>query len=223
MVAPNDPGAVLFGRTRQAVLSLLFTRPDESFYLREIVRRTGGGTGAVQRELAQLVACGILRKEKDRFFQANPQSSLFEPLKQLVVRTVGLADRLRDALIEARDQIAVAFIFGSFVRGEQRRESDIDVMVIATDPKLTLERVSSLLRPQEAPLGREINPFVLPLRELRQKWESGNHFVRRVLGGDKILLMGSENELKRVAEARLAKSAPGKSARSHGPARSGRA
>lgn len=64
MVALVEPGGVLFGSTRQAILALTFLRPDESFYLREIVRRTGCGTGSVQRELALLTGCGILRRDR---------------------------------------------------------------------------------------------------------------------------------------------------------------
>ena len=204
MVALLDPAAVLFGRTRQAVLSLMFTRPDESFYLREIVRRTGCGTGAVQRELSQLHNCGILRRERDRYFQANPASPLFEPLKQIVVRTMGLSDRLRDALSEFADQIAAAFVFGSFVRGEQHCDSDVDVMIVTRSASPTLEQVSSLLRPEQAFLGREINPFVLPSREFGEKWRAQNHFIQRVVAGEKIFLIGSENDVKRLFQNLMA-------------------
>src|SRR5688572_5731609 len=93
-----DAGPVLFGKARRAVLSLLFLRPDESFYLREIVRRTGSATGSVQRELQLLMQCGILRRDRHRFYQANSGSPIYEPLKQLVIRTIGLNERLRAAL-----------------------------------------------------------------------------------------------------------------------------
>jgi len=206
MDARSDPTTVLFGRTRQAILSLMFMRPDESFYLREIVRRTGRGTGAVQRELAQLAQCGILRRHKERFYQANPESPVFEPLMQLVVRSAGLVDGLRDALAAVADRIAVAFIFGSFARGEQHEASDVDVMVIARDGQITLEQIVPLLRDQQATLGREISPFVLSVNVLRRKWLAGNHFVRRVLYSEKAFLIGGEDELGRLAEERLAES-----------------
>src|SRR5688500_18951710 len=84
MVAPMDPGSILFGSTRQAILAMMFLRPGESFYLREIVRRSGRGTGSVQRELKLLTECGILRRDRNRFYQANPDSPIYEPLKQIV-------------------------------------------------------------------------------------------------------------------------------------------
>ena len=46
-----DPAEVLFGKTRRRVLGLLLSHPEDSFYLREIVRRTEAAQGAVQREL----------------------------------------------------------------------------------------------------------------------------------------------------------------------------
>ena len=56
---PGDAIAeALFGQTKRRVLALLFSRPERAFYLREIARETASGTGAVQRELAQLVAAG---------------------------------------------------------------------------------------------------------------------------------------------------------------------
>ncbi len=44
----------LFGRTKDALLSALFGRPDEAFYVNELVRTLGKGTGAVQREIKNL-------------------------------------------------------------------------------------------------------------------------------------------------------------------------
>jgi DNA-binding transcriptional ArsR family regulator len=52
--------SVLFGKAQQAVLGLLFGRPDESFYVREIVCATRVGQGAVQRELQRLAEAGII-------------------------------------------------------------------------------------------------------------------------------------------------------------------
>jgi len=207
MVAPSDPGNILFGRTRQAILALTFLRPDESFYLREIVRRTGCGAGAVQRELRLLTESGILRRDRNRFFQANPQSPVFEPLKQIVIRTVGLGERLRAALSDVEDRIATAFIFGSFARGEQHETSDVDLMVVSKDYRLSLDEITSVLRHEQAEIGREINPFVLTAVEWQNKWRSGNPFVRRVAGAEKVFLIGDADELKRLGEERMAQGA----------------
>jgi predicted nucleotidyltransferase len=222
MVAPSDPGNILFGRTRQAILALTFLRPDESFYLREIVRRTGCGAGAVQRELKLLTEAGILRRDRHRFFQANSLSAIFEPLKQIVVRTVGLGERLRAALTPVSDRIRLAFIFGSFARGEQHAGSDIDLMIVSNDNGPSLEEAVTLLRVEQAAIGREINPFVMPAVEWRGKLRAGNPFVARVAREEKTFLIGAEDELKRLGEERMAQAPPAEATGSGRPARSGR-
>ena len=78
---PSALATALFGKTRQAVLALLFGHPDESFYVREIVRLVDAGHGAVQRELRQLAACGIIRRSvqgRQVYYQANAESPVFE-------------------------------------------------------------------------------------------------------------------------------------------------
>jgi predicted nucleotidyltransferase len=157
MVSIPDPAAVLFGRTRRGILSLLFTRPDEGFYLREIVRRTGGGIGAVQRELGQLTECGIVRRDEGRFFRANSDSPIYGALKDIVVRTMGVGDVLRRALRSVEERVAVAFVFGSFARGEQRESSDVDVMVVAKGDGLSIDDVAAALSKAQEELGREVN------------------------------------------------------------------
>jgi len=56
--------AALFGKSRLAVLALLYGRPEESFYLREAARAAGVGLGAVQRELRRLADAGIVRRTR---------------------------------------------------------------------------------------------------------------------------------------------------------------
>ena len=82
---------VLFGRTQRAILSLLFTHPGESFYLRQIVRLTGAGLGPVQRELKKLTQSGIISRSKSGqqvYYRANDQSSIYPELKSIIVKNV---------------------------------------------------------------------------------------------------------------------------------------
>jgi hypothetical protein len=51
---------VLFGKSRRALLSLLFRHPDESYYLRQLARMTGLGIGALHRELKALSKASIV-------------------------------------------------------------------------------------------------------------------------------------------------------------------
>ena len=54
--------SALFGATRQAMLRLLFTHPDQRFYQRQIILLVRLGSGTVQRELEQFAAAGIITR-----------------------------------------------------------------------------------------------------------------------------------------------------------------
>ncbi len=56
----RTPAELLFGAYRRKVLSLLLSRPDESFYVREIARLTCVPAGSVHRELKLLAGAGLL-------------------------------------------------------------------------------------------------------------------------------------------------------------------
>jgi predicted nucleotidyltransferase len=211
-------GDLLFGKTRQAVLGLLFLRPEESFHLRQIVRLSGAGVGPVQRELGKLVAAGlILREERGRqvYFQAA-QSPVFNDLRGLLVKTAGCADVLREALTPLAPKIRSAFIFGSFAKGNARSESDVDVMVVG-DVKFA-DVARALIAPQRQ-LARQINPTVYPPAELERKRRARHHFILDVLSGPKVFLIGDERELAAVAKERVASPTPAKRARSRRAAR----
>ncbi len=84
---PEVAGA-LFGRTRRAVLALLRARPDESFYLREVVRLVRCGQGGVQRELKRLERAGILSRTvrgRTVFYRANQDCPALAELRGLIV------------------------------------------------------------------------------------------------------------------------------------------
>src|SRR5687767_13877487 len=92
----------LFTKTQQRVLRVLFGRPERSFYASELIRDAGTGSGAAQRELARLEGSGLIvarRIGHQKHYQANAASPLFSELRNIVLKTVGLAEPLRDALM----------------------------------------------------------------------------------------------------------------------------
>jgi uncharacterized protein len=203
-ISPDDAiGSVLFGKNRRAVLGLLYTHPDQSFYLRQIVRAAGGGMGAVQRELQELTRAGIVRRsvrDKQVYFQANSDCPVFAELKALVIKTIGVADVLRAALTPLADRIRLAMIYGSVAHGEPRRGSDVDLIVVG---EVSFADVAACLSSAETSLRREVNPAVYPPREFRSKLLARHHFLSSVVKGEKIILIGDERELARLAAKRM--------------------
>lgn len=199
-------GAALFGKSRRAVLGLLYGHPDRAFYLRQIARITGAGIGAVQRELKQLTEAGILLREKvgnQVHFQANIKCPVFAELKSLVIKTAGVADILKAALSALSDRIRVAFLFGSMASANGNADSDVDVMIVGD---VSFKEAVEALAPAQDKLGREVNPVVYGPDEFEKKRKAGHHFTLRVLENEKIFLIGSEDDLGAVGDKRLAES-----------------
>ena len=91
----------LFAKVQQRVLGVLFGNPRRSFYANEVISLARSGTGAVQRELARLEASGLVtvtRVGKQKHYQANAGSPVFEELRAIVLKTSGQADVIRAAL-----------------------------------------------------------------------------------------------------------------------------
>ena len=194
----------LFSKNRRAVLGLLYGNPDQAFYLRRVVRATGGGHGAIQRELKLLSEAGVLRRTvRDRqvYFQANSECPVFEELKALIVKTAGVADILKAALAPLGDRIQIALVYGSVARARQKRDSAVDVLVVGD---LAFREVVAALADAQSHLRREVNPTVYAPDEFQSKLASGHHFLTSVLKTETIFLIGSERELERMAEQRLA-------------------
>ena len=190
----------LFGRTRQALLALLYSRADEEHLQESLIQLAGLGRGTVQRELEFLARAGVVKRTvrgRQVYFQANAQSPIYAELRGLVVKTSGVADVLRGALAPLSGRIAVAFIYGSVAKGAERRGSDVDVMVIGD---VSFAEASEALGEAQKAIGREVNPSVYARADFRSKLQAKHHFLRSVLNAEKIFLVGDERELGRLAK-----------------------
>ena len=199
--------SMLFGVYRRGVLALLLLRPEESLHLREIARLTGTAPGTLLREVNALAASGVLLRKRvgnQVHFQANPGCPIYEDLRNILKKTVGMADVLREALAPLAGRIRAAFIYGSMASGEERAGSDVDLMIVG---EIRFAEALAALAPAQAMLRREVNPNVYPALEFRRKAAAGEAFVSRVLAEQKIFIIGGEDDLGKPAAHRKAQGA----------------
>jgi predicted nucleotidyltransferase len=186
----------LFSGLQQRLLAVLFGQPDRSFYGNELLRLTGTGRGALQRELEKLVSADLVTVTpvgNQKHYQANAAAPIFAELRGIVMKTLGLADVLRTALNAVADRIELAFVFGSVAKGTDTATSDIDLMVVTET--LTYADLFEGLAAAEQVLGRKVNPTLYTSAALAEKVRTENSFVLRVLSQPKIFLIGAEDEL----------------------------
>ena len=194
----------LFGKTRRSILSLLYSHPDESFYVRQIFRTVGIAPGAGQRELKWLTQSGIIQRTVSGhqvYYKANSDCPIFLELKNIIAKTVGVADIIRAQLAPIAEKINIALLFGSTVQGKEFRDSDVDILIVGDS---SFAEISERLAPAQKTLGREVNPVVFNPEEFQGKLKKGHHFLNSVLKSDFVYLIGDEIEFKRLAEKRMA-------------------
>ncbi len=183
----------LFPKVRQRVLAVLFSTPDRSYYTNEVIALAQSGAGAVQRELADLAAAGVLTVHKQgnqKHYQANAAAPVYAELRGLVLKTMGLADVLRAALAPLAPQIEQAFVFGSMARQQDTAASDVDLLIVSKD--LGYGEALAALEPASQTLGRTINPSLYTPADFKARRLRDNAFITRVMKQPKIWLIGKE-------------------------------
>ena len=182
----------LFTSTQQKVLGALFGQPDRSYFVTQIMELAGSGRGAVQRELERLRKGGLVSVHMmgtQKHYQADPDSPLFDELCGIIQKTVGLAGPIRAALESLPELPRLAFIYGSVAKRMDTSGSDIDLLVVSDGSRL--EQIYSVLMPVERILARPISLTLYSEGEYQKRLEEGNPFIKRVLGGAMINLIGS--------------------------------
>lgn len=190
----DNATAVLFGKTRQAVLARLFEQPDKPCYLRELSRHTGISTGALQQELMQLYKADLLLRTEDGnrvLYRANTAHPLFPELLSIVHKTCGLPAQIKAALHPIAGNITYAAIYGSVAKGGEHARSDVDILIVGT---LSFEQAIQAIAPIEEQIGREISLRLFSPEEFRTKRGAGDSFIRSVLGGEHIDLLGTVDD-----------------------------
>jgi predicted nucleotidyltransferase len=195
MIGQNSLTQLFASETLVALLSILLTRPEESFYQRELVEATGARLYLVQRELRRLERSGIVTRAPRGnrvYYRANRGHPAFDDLKRAFLKTIALGDALRAALAPLAHQVRAAFIYGSYAAGHESAQSDIDLFLIGD---LSSREAAAILGPIGRGLGRELNTVVYPPAEFSRKVREQEHFVTELLRGPKLFLIGDEHEL----------------------------
>jgi predicted nucleotidyltransferase len=171
------------------LLAALFLGDDESITAGELVERTSGPPASVYRELSRLVTAGLIEREQERRgagFRPARDSPLYEPMRELLERTMAVEPQLTRALATV-DGIDAAAIFGSWAARQPGGGSDIDLLVVGnTDRDELLARVKRI----ERLAGREIDVTAYGREDFERRREEGSGFIRTVLRGPLIQLIG---------------------------------
>jgi predicted nucleotidyltransferase/predicted transcriptional regulator with HTH domain len=184
----------LFSTTRAELLSLFFNNTESKFYLREIARHIGKDAAGIKRELDSMVKLGLVAREKrgvQKYYYADKNSPIFTELKGLIFKTTGVQGAIKATLSRLKG-VQAAFLYGSYARGQEKEDSNINLMVIG---QVNITELNDMVMALEEKLQREVDYLVFDEQEFRKRKEAKDPFLRDVLKGKKIFLTGKEDDL----------------------------
>jgi predicted nucleotidyltransferase len=131
------------------VLSHFFENPFEDFYLRELARLLKISPMTVKRALEVLVKDGlIIREEKKNqiLYRANMENFAFRFAK--ISYNLSLLDKnnIVEYLLNQNPGISSIVLYGSFAKGENDKNSDLDILVISTPKNIDTKTLSKRLK-----------------------------------------------------------------------------
>ena len=189
--------ALLGSKGKVALLTTLLDGRQRRVHIRELSRNSGLSAPSLMREAKSLVKIGLLQEERDGNrldYMANVDSPLYAPLLELIAKTAGPENALRESFADSDND--VVFIYGSRAKGNERADSDCDVFVIGREG---LRKISARTGEVATKVGIEVNPYVIAPEEFRQRVSNGDHFLEDVMASPKVFVKGDEHELARLA------------------------
>lgn len=187
---------------RVRVIARLVLHTGAHFYQAQVAELEKLPLKGVQREFEKLLRFGLLKRDgrsgRRHFYQANPEHPLYPEIKAMVLKTMILGTRPEPLKKPPFTKIRVAFVFGSIAKADEDRRSDIDILVVGSISSIEWQKVTKGLS-SRADL-REENSIVMSENEFRKRIVEGEDFLKGVVSGPKIFLIGGQDELERLVE-----------------------
>ncbi|MBI4431147.1 MAG: nucleotidyltransferase domain-containing protein [Candidatus Omnitrophica bacterium] len=172
-------------------MAYFFTNPEARLYLREIAVQLDVDPTNLSRELRKLEQEGVFVSERNglqKYFSLNKNYALYEELRSMVFKTVGVQGALTRLLRDIQG-IHRAFIYGSFAKNSERAGSDVDLCLIIDKKYFREDHLLEKLHKLEQKLGREINYSFFSVQEWESKIRSKDSFVLGLMKGKRIELI----------------------------------
>ncbi|NTU46854.1 hypothetical protein HGA88_04485 [Candidatus Roizmanbacteria bacterium] len=186
--------SIIPSKARRKILELFFHHPQESYYLRGIVRSVEEEVNAVKRELDILTEAKVIIREprlNKVFYSLNKNYLFYDEFLRIFAKTALLSTSLVSSLSRI-GKVKYAAISIKFVKNTPIKDDEIYVLLVGT---IVVQEIVKLVTESEKEFGREINYTVMPEEEFIFRKKNNDPFIWRFLKQPKVMLIGSEEEL----------------------------
>jgi len=182
-------------KTRTGILKTFLFNPEVEFHLRQLSREIKITPIYVKKELENLKKINLVIESKKgnlNLFKINKKSPLFNELKSIFFKTEFLAEIIKEII--DKNEIDFAFIYGSFAKGVESKDSDIDLFVVGG---IKEDKLIEIIHKIEERTSREIN-YILWDRDTFVIRAKKHHLINEISKNPIIMLVGDENELRKI-------------------------
>jgi len=175
------------------ILSHFFMHPGEGYYSRQLEKILGKPVSNIQKELTKLEKINLLSSSiegNQKRYVLKKEFPLYDELRNIFIKTTGLSDLIRDELKSLKN-IEFAFIYGSFANGGETPQSDVDLIFIGNISDISINR---LIKKVEKKISRIINYSTYSRKEIENRINNNDNFIKTVLEGPIILIIGNKDD-----------------------------
>ena len=111
----TDVRTLISSKIRIELLKILALNPESTFNINELSRRTGFSLRGVEKELKNLLAGGILRRDilgNQHRYQLDLLCPIYQEIKSIITKTVGLTELVKQALISVEKKSTMLSFMG---------------------------------------------------------------------------------------------------------------
>jgi len=183
---------LLVSQTRQKLIGIFFTQPNEIFYVRQLVRLAEEEINSVRRELENLKSANILESEwrgNRLFYWANKSNPLFSDLLVIAHKIYGLGQKLQE---KKSGQIRLLACDYSFLAGEIKAKNTIDFIIVGD---ISAKEVDPVAKSEEQKYQREINYMIMDKSELQVRRLKRDPFIVDFFLNCPLVIIGSPKDI----------------------------
>jgi len=194
MIKTNYILKTLFSsEVRIDILSHFFMHPGEGYYIRQLEKILNKPVSNIQKELAKLEKINLFSSSiegNQKRYVIKKDFPLYEELRNIFIKTTGLSDIIRYELA-TKNEIEFAFIYGSFASGDETSQSDLDLMIIGNISDISINRS---IKKVEKKISRVINYSIYSRKEIEDRINDNDNFIKTILEGPIILIIGKKDD-----------------------------
>src|SRR3989338_854394 len=172
MLIHNFWETVLGSKVKIKILRVLSTYPIKRFTVRELARLAQSSHTPVLKSLPDLQEMNLIRMEKHgtaNLITLNPKSKLVLHLKNLFATETSFKDELKKKIAKIVPKSEMIVLFGSVARGNEKMNSDIDVLIISNNKKKIEYYINEARKKITEEFGNLISPMILTEKEFKAK------------------------------------------------------